>query len=59
MHVSIGKAVDWIAQNDDVTELEMDTIQFQITTLLIADLFGKEPEDIARRIVERRKELKC
>ena len=55
MHVPISRAVDWIAQNDDVSDVE--TLPFQISTLLIADLFGKEPKDIAERIIARRKEL--
>lgn len=57
MHVPISRAIDWIAQNDDVTELDVETVRYQISTLLIADLFGKSPLDIAQRIIAHRKEL--
>jgi hypothetical protein len=57
MHVSIGKAVDWIAQNDEAGILEIPIIRDSVTCLLVADLFDKEPSDIACRIYNRRKEI--
>jgi len=53
--------VDWIAVNDEPesTDLEgPDAVSGFISVLLLADLFEKEPIDIAKRVIKRRKELK-
>lgn len=56
MHVPIKKAIDWVAQNDESSCLDITEIRWHVTTLMIADLFGKDPGDIACRIYHRRKE---
>lgn len=56
MHVPIGRAIDWVAFNDE-PGAHLEDVKHQVTTLLIADLFQKKPEDIADRIIRRRKEL--
>lgn len=55
---SYRAAVRWIAINDEPGELDPDALQWAVTTLLIADIFGKEPLDVAKAIVRiRRKEV--
>lgn len=54
---SISAGVDWIAQNDEPGLNNPGETADLISVLLLADLFGKEPLDIATRVVRRRLEL--
>lgn len=56
MHIPISRAIQWAAENDESSELDVEEVAIKVTTLLIADLFGKEPGDIAQRIVTYRRE---
>ena len=56
MHVPIGRAIAWIAMNDEDALMDIEQVAYQPTVLLVADLFDKQPEDIAERIVKYRKE---
>lgn len=47
--------VYWIAHNDDVVVSDPDEIASQISTLLLADLFGAEPEDVAEDVLRERR----
>ena len=54
---SYREGVAWIALNDDVGAADArnpEVVQSYISTLLLADLFGKEPEDVAKDIVKYR-----
>ena len=55
MAASYRKAVEWIAYNDEGGDIEIETVASYVTTLLIADIFGKEPEAVAKSIVNFRK----
>lgn len=58
MHVPISLAIDWIAYNEgDVDPDNMDNTACLMTVVLVADLFGKDQMDIARRVVKRYKEI--
>lgn len=60
MAPSIKYGVDWIALNDESggdERLDVSSVASYISTALLADLFGKTPEDIAKRIVRRREQL--
>lgn len=46
--------VEWIATNDDPTERDPDNIKSYISTLLLADLYGRTPESVARDIARFR-----
>ena len=46
--------VQWIADNDEPGDLDPEDVAYYVTTLLLADLFGKEPEAVAADIVRRR-----
>ncbi len=49
--------VDWIARNDEPLETDQDAVECQITVLLLADLHFKDPEDVARDVLRRRKKI--
>lgn len=46
--------VAWIGENDEPNDLDPDTIDGYVSTLLLADLFGKDPKDVANDIVKYR-----
>jgi hypothetical protein len=45
------RAVRWIAFNDDQDCRDVETLSYQITVALIADVFGKDPLDVAQAIL--------
>jgi len=50
----IKYAIEWVAINDEPTDMDEETISEQLTVQLIADLFDKHPITIAERIIEWR-----
>lgn len=56
MRASYRKAVEWIAAEDEPEDLNAEEITGYITVHLVADIFGKEPEAVARAIVRKRKQ---
>lgn len=49
--------VEWIAVNDDAGSsdaTDIPSVSGYISTLLLADLFGKEPDDVACDVVKYR-----
>lgn len=51
---SLNAGIEWIATNDDPTELERATVAGQISVQLLADLFEKDATDLAQRIISYR-----
>lgn len=49
-----GSAVLWIALNDETAETDAERIAQLISVVLVADIFGVEPERVARDVLERR-----
>lgn len=48
---SIREAVAWIAYNDDpASGPDFDSLRGQITVLLVADIFGLDADEVARRV---------
>lgn len=47
--------VEWIAWNDEPSELDEERVAYFISSLLLADLFGKEPLEVGRAVVRYRK----
>lgn len=47
-------ALNWIALNDDATDLDANSVSSLITVLLVADMFNKDPMALAKHIVEIR-----
>ncbi len=47
----------WVAENDDPGCLDVEVVAGIISTLLVADLFGKDPKAVAEDIVSYRKKL--
>lgn len=45
------EATRWIAQNDEPTWLDEDRISGLISVVMIADIFGLSPEDVARAVI--------
>ncbi|MCA9073038.1 MAG: hypothetical protein KDA84_29150 [Planctomycetaceae bacterium] len=57
-NASYRYAVKWIALNDswgDPEALDPESVQHQITVVLIADLFGVLREKVAQDVVKERK----
>jgi hypothetical protein len=50
----LNAAVRWIAENDEPTELDPFVIAEQISVLLVADVWGKDPGEIAMGVVNFR-----
>ena len=51
---SYKAGIDWIAWNDEQCETDVNVIAYQISVLLLADLFGKKPEKVAADIIRKR-----
>jgi hypothetical protein len=51
----LDAAIDWIALNDEPGESDIDTVALQISVVLVADLWQREPAEIARKVLARRK----
>lgn len=51
---SYRAGVRWIADNDEPTIMDPEVVAYFTTTLLLADLFGKEPKEVGRAIVRIR-----
>jgi hypothetical protein len=55
---SYRQGVAWIALNDDpgsIEKYQLDTLSGLISVLLLADLFGKDSEAVARDVIAYRK----
>jgi len=55
MRASYRKGIEWIASNDEPEELDVDSVSSYISTMLLADLFGKDPDEVAKAVVRFRK----
>lgn len=51
---SLARAIQWIALNDEPNEHDPDVVATWISTMLVADLFDKEPDEIAEAVVRHR-----
>lgn len=51
---SYREAVEWIAMNDDNAETDPEVVRYQVTVLLVADLFRLEAERVARDVLRYR-----
>jgi hypothetical protein len=49
-------AVQWIADNDEPGDRDVESVAGYTSTILVADLFEKDRFDIARRIVRARED---
>lgn len=54
---SYRHAVEWIARNDEPMDLDPARVGGYISTVLVADLFEVEPEEVAAAIVRKRKKI--
>ncbi len=54
MRASYREGVAWIADNDEPTESSPYEVSGQISVLLLADLFRKEPRDVAIAVLRHR-----
>ncbi len=52
---SYRDGVRWIAQNDEPGGQDVYTVAELVSVLLLADLFGKDPEAVAKAVVACRK----
>jgi hypothetical protein len=48
------EAVAWIANNDEPGETDAETVSEMISVLLVADLWRKEPEQVADDVLRAR-----
>lgn len=51
------RAIEWIASNDEPTELEADEMDGLISVVLVADLFDIESARVAADVVKLRRKL--
>jgi hypothetical protein len=51
---SYRHGVEWIALNDEANETEADEMAGLISVGLLADLFDKDPLDVARAVIRFR-----
>jgi hypothetical protein len=56
MTASMSRGVEWIALNDEPTDLDPESIQHYVSTMLLADLFDKMPLTVAKKIATYRAE---
>jgi hypothetical protein len=54
MRPSYKAAIHWIALNDEPSDLNPDSIAEYISTLLVADLFGKPADKVAKDVAKVR-----
>jgi hypothetical protein len=54
MSANYTYGVWWIARNDEPLDTDVESVASYISTLLLADLFGKKPSDVAFDIVSLR-----
>lgn len=52
---SYREGIDWIALNDEPGTDDPAVVADQISVLLLADLFEKEPEEVAHAVIRHRK----
>lgn len=50
-HPSYKEAVAWIAQNDEPDETDKEVLSGFISVCLVADLFHKTPDQVAKDVV--------
>lgn len=50
----LDDAIVWIAANDDPTEADPAVVAEQMTVLLVADIFGRQPSEIVPWIIRLR-----
>lgn len=51
---SYREGVKWIAENDEPLDRDPESIAGLISVLLLADLFGVEPERVAKDVLRAR-----
>ena len=51
---SYRHGVRWIAENDEPEGTDLDEVSGYISTLLLADLFGKDADIVAADIIKHR-----
>jgi hypothetical protein len=47
--------VEWIAENDEPTQMSLTMVGKMTTVYLLADLFEKDPDDVALDVIRQRK----
>ncbi len=51
---SYMEAVAWIANNDEAAQMNLRVVTDSVTVLLIADIFAKDPEIVAKAVLAYR-----
>lgn len=54
---ALRDAVDWIARNEEPHQVDAAAVAGTLTCALVADLWGKERDEIARKVVRLRKQI--
>lgn len=52
---ALADAINWIALNDESAETDPEVIAQSLTVMLVADVWKREPTDIARRVAAERR----
>lgn len=48
-------AIQWVADNDEADDLDLDSVKYGLTIALVADMFNKTTEQVARAVIARRR----
>jgi hypothetical protein len=48
------RAVEWIAAEDEPDEMHRPTVAAMVSVALVADIFGKDADAVARSVIRRR-----
>lgn len=54
---SYRHAIEWIAANDEAAETELGPISQNVSTAIVADLFGTTTEKVAKAVLRKRRQL--
>jgi hypothetical protein len=58
MRASYRAGVRWIAENDEPLDMDVESIKGFISTLLLADLFHKDPMSVALAVLNERRAMR-
>lgn len=54
MRASYRKGIEWIALNDEALETDPEVVSSLPSVCMLADLFGKDPAEVAKAVVRFR-----
>lgn len=53
--MSYRRMIAWMGDNDETGETDVEIVASLISTVMVADVFGKEPVDVAKAVLRYRR----